>query len=69
MHVQRSRIRSSLQRIDPRGVRNRFHATLYRRQYCVPMPNSLWRIDGYHKLIRWRLIIHGGIDGFSSQFT
>ena len=34
MHVQRSRIRSSLQRIDPRGVRNRFHATLYRRQYC-----------------------------------
>lgn len=29
------------------------------------MPNSLWHIDGYHKLIRWRLIIHGGIDGFS----
>ena len=29
------------------------------------MPNSLWHIDGYHKLIRWRVIIHGGIDGFS----
>lgn len=65
MRVQRSRIRSSLQRIDPRGVRNRFNATLHRRQYCVPMPNSLWHIDGYHKLIRWRVIIHGGIDGFS----
>ena len=65
MRVQRSRIRSSLQRIDPRGVRNRFHATLHRRQYCVPMPNSLWHIDGYHKLIRWRVIIHGGIYGFS----
>ena len=25
-----------------------------------------WRyIDGHHKLIRWRLVIHGGIDGYS----
>lgn len=22
-------------------------------------------IDGHHKLIRWRVVIHGGIDGFS----
>ena len=22
-------------------------------------------IDGHHKLIRWRFVIHGGIDGFS----
>ena len=22
-------------------------------------------IDGHHKLIRWRIIVHGGIDGFS----
>ena len=22
-------------------------------------------LDGYHKLIRWKLVIHGGIDGFS----
>ena len=28
-------------------------------------PNSLWHIDGNHKLIRWRIVIHGGIDGFS----
>ena len=28
-------------------------------------PNALWHIDGYHKLIRWRLVIHGGIDGYS----
>ena len=30
------------------------------------MPNSLWHIDGHHKLIRWRIVIHGGIDGYSS---
>ena len=32
-------------------------------------PNSLWHLDGYHKLIRWRLVIHGGIDGFSRLIT
>ena len=25
----------------------------------------MWHIDGHHKLIRWRIIVHGGIDGFS----
>jgi len=25
----------------------------------------LWHVDGYHKLIRWRIVVHGGIDGFS----
>ena len=25
----------------------------------------MWHIDGQHKLIRWCLVTHGGIDGFS----
>ena len=29
------------------------------------MPNSLWHIDGYHKLVRWCVVLHGGIDGYS----
>lgn len=33
--------------------------------YSVPFPNSLWHIDGHHKLVRWRFVIHGAIDGFS----
>ena len=65
LRIQRSRIRESLLRVDPRGVRTRFRQALHRRQYNVPMPNSLWHIDGYHKLIRWRIVIHGGIDGYS----
>lgn len=28
-------------------------------------PNHLWHVDTNHKLIRWRFIIAGGIDGFS----
>ena len=29
------------------------------------MPNSLWHNDDHLKLIRWRVIVHGGIDGYS----
>lgn len=31
----------------------------------MPGPNAVWHIDGNHKLIRWRFVIHGGIDGYS----
>ena len=63
--VQRHRVRESLTRIDPRGVQTRLRQALHRRKYSVCMPNSLWHIDGYHKLIKWRIVIHGGIDGYS----
>ncbi|XP_028419117.1 fibroblast growth factor receptor 4-like [Dendronephthya gigantea] len=32
--------------------------------YSVPSPLALRHIDGNHILIRWRFVIHGGIDGF-----
>ena len=47
------------------GVQNRFRQVLKRRQYSVPMPNSLWHLDGNHKLIIRRIVVHGGIDGYS----
>ena len=65
LRVQQTRVRESLLRVDRRGVENRFRRALHRRQYSVRMPNSLWHIDGYHKLIHWRIVIHGGIDGYS----
>ena len=27
--------------------------------------NALWHIDGNHKMIRWRLVVHTAIDGYS----
>ena len=27
--------------------------------------NSVWHIDGNHKMIRWRIVVYGGIDGYS----
>uniref|UniRef100_A0A7M5X4R2 Integrase catalytic domain-containing protein n=1 Tax=Clytia hemisphaerica TaxID=252671 RepID=A0A7M5X4R2_9CNID len=65
LHVQRNRIRQSILRLDPIGRECRRRRTVFRRQYHVHGPNSLWHIDGHHKLIRWRFVIHGGIDGYS----
>ena len=31
----------------------------------MPCPNYIWHIDSHHKMIRWRYVIHGGVDGFS----
>ena len=33
--------------------------------YHVDGPNCVWHLDSNHKLIRWRLVIHGGVDGHS----
>ena len=35
----------------------------------MPHPNALWHIDGNMRLIRWKFVIHGGIDGYSRLIT
>ena len=64
IHVPRTRMRASIHRLDP-SVRDNMRATIRRRVYYVHSPNNFWHIDGNHKLIRWRIIVHGGIDGYS----
>jgi len=63
--VPRSRLRSSIHRVDPINTAIRRSRAIRRRTYHVQGPNSVWHIDGNHKLIRWRFVIHGGIDGYS----
>lgn len=65
--IQQHRIRESLRRVDPRGSMLRRLQVINRRVYCVPGPRSLYHIDGNHKLIRWRFVIHGCIDGYSRR--
>lgn len=67
--VQRQRIRDALWSVDPEGVLLRLRRSLHRRDYNVEAPNSLWHVDGYHKLIRWKIVIHGGIHGYSRVVT
>lgn len=58
-----------LKAVDPFGIflRGLQINLVPRVPYSVPGPLSLWHIDGNHKLIRWRIVIHGGIDGFSRR--
>ena len=65
LYKEKLRVRESLHRVDPSGIEYRLRRSLHRREYCVPYPNALWHIDGYHKLIRWRMVVHGGVDGYS----
>ena len=65
IRVQRRRIRQILRDIDPLASALRWRRAVYRRRYSVPYPNALWHIDGNHKLIRWRIVVHACIDGFS----
>ena len=65
--IQRKRIRQSMARVDPQNTALRWGVVVSRRIYQVPWPNSLWHLDGHHALIRWKIIIHGCIDGFSRR--
>ena len=63
--VPQHRLRESMHRVDPEHCSSRWHQRIQRRTYWVPGPNSLWPIDSHHSLIRWRVIVHGCIDGYS----
>ncbi|KAI9534203.1 hypothetical protein NQZ68_016922, partial [Dissostichus eleginoides] len=66
MWIQRRRVRDSMKRINPEAAALRaMSQRLHRRAYRLAGPNSLWLLDGNHKLIRLRIVIHGGIDGYS----
>jgi transposase InsO family protein len=67
--IQRRRVRESLSRVDPISRLLRRRQLIYRRHYQVRAPNSLWHVDGNHKLIRWRFVVHGAIDGYSRLVT
>ena len=59
--VQRAKLRESIHRIDSHGVVERRSVAVRRREYHARGPNDVWHIDGHHKLIKWRLVTHGGI--------
>jgi hypothetical protein len=69
IQVPRSKLRVSLHRIDPEGIARRRSTAVKRRIYHVEGANSVWHIDGNHKMIRWRIVVHGGIDGYSRLIT
>ena len=69
VRVPRQKLRSAIHRVDPTNTALRRTTTVRRRIYQVEGPNSVWHLDGNHKLIRWRFVIHGGVDGFSRMIV
>ncbi|XP_057311502.1 uncharacterized protein LOC130649269 [Hydractinia symbiolongicarpus] len=67
--VKRERLRQSIMRVDALSRVMRRRNCIQRRRYNVKSPNSLWHMDGHHKLIRWRIVFHGCIDGYSRLVT
>ena len=65
INVQRFRVRDCLKGIDGIGRAVRRWYAIFRRTYNVTGPNHLWHIDSNNKLISWRFVIHGCIDGYS----
>ena len=65
VRVPRSQLRDSIHRVDPQEVELRRLHIVKRRQYFVESPNSVWHMDGHHKLIRWMFVVHAAVDGFS----
>ena len=64
IRVTRAKLRASIHHVHDNTVAWRSR-TVKRRVYAVSCPNALWHVDTHHKLIRWRFVIHAGIDGFS----
>ena len=69
LKVKRQDVRDSIHRVDGSSALQRRSHAIRRRVYSTEHPNSVWHIDGHHKLIRWRFVIHAAIDGYSRRIT
>lgn len=67
IHIDRETVRIILAALDPDGVASRRQRRLRRRQYVSKGPNYLYHVDGWDKLKRYGLCVHGCIDGFSRR--
>ena len=59
--LPRHRVRDFIGDHDPVSVLLHWTQATVLRKYSVAGPNSLWHIDGLHKLIRWGFVVHGSM--------
>ncbi len=67
--VTRASLRTSIHNVDHDNTVSRRPNTIKRRIYSVPHPNALWHVDGNHKLIRWKFVVHASVDRFSRMIV
>ncbi|XP_024127724.1 uncharacterized protein LOC112146248 isoform X2 [Oryzias melastigma] len=68
-HLGWDRVKASMHRVDSLGILSRMTqlGCVVRRTYSVPGPKYLVHIDTNHMLIRYNIVIFGGIDGYSRK--
>lgn len=62
----RDQFRASIGRVDPFSLwerREQFGRKIVRRVYDIIAPHKLWHLDGWHKLIRYGIIVFACVDG------
>ena len=67
LYVPRSQLRRVLDIYDKEGRDERRRKAVYRVTYKSLGVNHAWHLDGWHKLIHYKIVIHGCIDGFSRK--
>ncbi|XP_041832737.1 uncharacterized protein LOC121634267 [Melanotaenia boesemani] len=69
LRVQWWRMMASMHRTDAIGIFSRITqlGCVVRRSYSVRGPLSLVHIDTNHKLIRYNIVVFGGVDGYSRK--
>ena len=63
--VPREHVRELVRTLDPEGTEMRKRKTIRRRVYQSNGIHHVWHMDGWHKLIKYGLVIHAAVDGAS----
>nr|XP_018913530.1 PREDICTED: uncharacterized protein LOC109041600 [Bemisia tabaci] len=61
------RVKDNLRQANPAATLLRRRQKIIRRKFKVKGANYLWSMDSNHKLIHYRIVIHGCVDGFSRK--
>ena len=58
-------MREALSQVYPQGVATQWCTATKRPVYNVTRLLRLWHFDGNCKLVKWRFVVHGFVDGFT----
>ena len=65
----RHHVARALREIDPVGTAVRAAGCIHRRVYDGRYPGYILHYDGNMKLIRWKIVISGAVDGYSRRIV
>ncbi len=61
--VRRKDVREALYDMNPEASAKRKKYAIKRREYNIVVAHELWHHDGWHKLVKYGIVVHGCVDG------